>query len=231
MRESKLTVSQAMKLYTGTGLAGTILGLTAFELAFYIGASVCMTLMIMLGESISYPEAVKNIAETPAGDCVMAFASSVINCMVLLSQYGKDKPGGKLFRTVNGGFGTFVRYRTGAYISTLLSTVIYGGMVLLLAHIGVLGLHGGVSAVIAVVVSSIAAVGAVTFILLIENGGICALMSVVAAIAITGCCTALLPMLTDSLIPHFVIGIIGAALVAVSARVYFSHYRKKRWDI
>ncbi len=230
MRQSKLTVSQALKLYTGTGILGTTLGLAAFELMFYIGASVLMTLMIMLGEGISYPETVKNIAETPAGDCIMAFSPSVINCIVMLSQYGKDKPGGKLFRTVNGGFDTFVRYRAGAYISMLLSTFIYGGVVLLLALVGVLGLYGGVSAVIAVVASSIAAVGIVTFMLLIKNEGLCALVSVIAAFVITGGCTAVVPRLTDSLLPHLIIGIIGAAFVAVSTKIYFSHYRKNRWD-
>ncbi len=230
MRGSKLTVSQALKLYTGTGLAGTILGLAAFELAFYIGAAVCMTLMIMLGEGIPYPEAVKNISETPAGDCMMAFAPSVINCIVLLSQYRKDKPGGKLFRTVNGGFDTFMRYRAGVYISMLLSLVIYGSAVLLLTLIGVLGLHGGSSAVIAVVVSSVAAVGVVTLLLLIKDERVCALVSVVAALAVTGSCTALLPMLTDSLLPHLYIGILGAALIAVSTKAYFSHYKKHIWN-
>ena len=230
MRESKLTVSQALKLYTGTGLGGTVLGLTVYELLYYIGASVCMTLMIMLGEGISYPEAVRNISETPAGDVIMVFAPSIINCIVLLSQYGRDKPGGKLFRTVKGGFRTFVSYRTGAYISMFLSTIIYGGAVLVLALVGVLGLHGGVSTVIAVVVSSIAAIGAVTLMLPIKNEGVLALVSILVTFAVTGSCTILLPMLTDSLIPHFIVGIVGALLVAVSTRVYFLHYRKNRWD-
>ncbi len=230
MRESKLTVSQALKLYTGTGLVETILVLAAFELAFYIGASVCMTLMIMLGEGISYFEAVRNISETPAGDCIMAFAPSVINCIVLLSQYSKDKPGGKQFRTVKGGFETFVSYRTGAYISMIFSMIIYGGVVLVLSLFGVLGLHGGVSAAIAAVVSVITAMGVVTFFLLIEDERVCALVSVVAALSITGSCTALLPMLTDSLIPHLIIGIIGAVLASVSTSMYFSHYRQKRWN-
>ena len=138
MRESKLTVSQAMKLYTGTGLAETILGLAAYDLIFYIGASVCMTLLVMFGEGISYPEAVRNISETPAGDCIMVFAPAIINVIILLSQYNKDKPGGKLFRTVKGGFDTFVSYRTGAYISMLLSIIIYGGVMLLFALFGLI---------------------------------------------------------------------------------------------
>ncbi len=230
MRESKLTVSQAMKLYTGTGLAETILGLAAYDLIFYISASVCMTLMIMLGEGISYPEAVRNISETPAGDCIMVFAPAIINVIILLSQYNKDKPGGKLFRTVKGGFDTFVSYRTGAYISMLLSIIIYGGVMLLFALFGLIGLHGGVSAVIAVVVSSMAAMGVVTFMLLIKNEAVLGITSVLVMFAVTGSCTVLLPMLTDSLLPHLYIGILGAALIAVSTKAYFSHYKKHIWN-
>lgn len=230
MRESKITVSKAMKLYTGTGLAKTILGLTAFELAFFIGASVTMAIMIMFSEGITYFETAKSIAETPAVDGVMALPPSIISFIALLSQYDKDKPGGKLFRTVKGGFGTFVGYRTGAYISILLSTVIYGGAVFVLSLFGVLGLHGGASAALAVIVSSIAAVGVVSFTLFIKNEGIRALISGTAAMAITVGCTLLLPHLTDSLIPHLIIGIIGVGLVIVSMRVYFSYYKKHIWN-
>ena len=180
-----------MKLYTGTGLAETILGLAAYDIIFYIGASVCMTLMIMCGEGISYPEAVRSISETPAGDCIMVFAPAIINVIILLSQYGKDKPGGKLFRTAKGGFGTFVGYRTGAYISMLLSTIIYGGVVFLLALFGLIGLHGGLSAAIAVVVSSMAAMGVVTFMLLIKNEAVLGITSVLVMFAVTGSCTVL----------------------------------------
>jgi hypothetical protein len=186
--------------------------------------------MIMLGEGISYPEAVRNISETPAGDCIMVFAPAIINVIILLSQYNKDKPGGKLFRTVKGGFDTFVSYRTGAYISMLLSIIIYGGVMLLFALFGLIGLHGGVSAVIAVVVSSMAAMGVVTFMLLIKNEAVLGITSVLVMFAVTGSCTVLLPMLTDSLLPHLYIGILGAALIAVSTKAYFSHYKKHIWN-
>ncbi len=232
MQENKspLTISQALKLYTGTGLGGTVLGLAAYEVLFYIGAFVSMTLMIMLGEGISYPEAVRNIAETPAGDCVMVFTPSIINCIVLLSQYTKDKHGGKLFRTVKGGFGTFVRYRTGVYNSELLSMLLFGTAALLLDIAGIAKIHGGLSAVIALVVSNIAAAGIVTFMLPAKNEFVLGAGSVITMFAITGSCTILLPMLSDSLIPHLVTGIAGAVLVAVSSNVYFAHYRKNRWD-
>ncbi|MBR1831340.1 MAG: hypothetical protein IJ784_02780 [Ruminiclostridium sp.] len=232
MQENKspLTISQALKLYTGTGLGGTVLGLAAYEVLFYIGAFVSMTLMIMLGEGISYPEAVRNIAETPAGDCVMVFTPGIINCIVLLSQYTKDKHGGKLFRTVKGGFGTFVRYRTGVYNSELLSMLLFGTAALLLDIAGIAKIHGGLSAVIALVVSNIAAAGIVTFMLPAKNELVLGAGSVITMFAITGSCTILLPMLSDNLIPHLVTGIAGAVLVAVSSNVYFAHYRKNRWD-
>ena len=232
MQENKspLTISQALKLYTGTGLGGTVLGLAAYEVLFYIGAFVSMTLMIMLGEGISYPEAVRNIAETPAGDCVMVFAPGIINCIVLLSQYTKDKHGGKFFRTVKGGFGTFVRYRTGVYNSELLSMLLFGTAALLLDIAGIAKIHGGLSAVIALVVSNIAAAGIVTFMLPAKNELVLGAGSVIAMFAITGSCTILLPMLSDNLIPHLVTGIAGAVLAAVSSNVYFAHYRKNRWD-
>lgn len=232
MQENKspLTVSQALNLYTGTGLPGTILGLAAYEVLFYLGAFVCMTLMIMLGEGISFPEAVSNIAETPAGDCVMVFAPGLINCIVLLQQFNRDQPGGKLFRTVKGGFGTFVNYRTGAYISELLSMLLFGSAVLLLDIAGIAKIHGGLSAVIALVVSNIAAIGVVTFILPAKNEFVLGAGSVITMFAITGSCTMLLPALSDSLIPHLITGIAGAVLVAVSSKVYFAHYRNNRWD-
>ena len=232
MQENKspLTISQALKLYTGTGFAGTVLGLAAYEVLFYLGAFVCMTLMIMLGEGILYPEAVSNIAETPAGDCVMVFAPTLINIIVLLSQYTKDKPGGKLFRTVKGGFGTFVNYRTGVYICELLSMLLFGAAALLLDITGMAKIHGGLSAVIALVVSNIAAIGVITFILPVKNEFVLGAGSVITMFAITCSCTILLPMLSDNLIPHLVTGIAGAVLVAASSNVYFAHYRKNRWD-
>ena len=228
--KSPLTISQALKLYTGTDLPETMLGIAVYELAFYIGASVCMTLMIMLGEGISFPEAVSNIAETPAGDCVMVFSPGILNCIFLLNQYTKEKQYGKLFRTVKGGFGTFVNYRTGVYISELLSTLLYGAAALLLDIAGIAKIHGGLSAVIALVVSNIAAVGVITFILLVKNEIVLGAGSVLTMLAVTGCCTILFPMLSDSFIPHIVTGIAGALLVIVSLKVYFAHYRKNRWD-
>ena len=232
MQENKspLTISQALKLYTGTGLPGTILGLAAYEVLFYIGAFVSMTLMIMLGEGISYPEAVSNIAETPAGDCVMVFAPALINVIVLLSQYTKDKHGGKLFRTVKGGFGTFVNYRTGAYISELLSMLLFGIAALLLDIAGIAKIHGGLSAVIALVVSNIAAIGVITFILPVKNEFVLGAGSVITMFAITGSCTVMLSMFFDDLIPHLIVGVVGAVLVTISSKVYFAHYRKNRWD-
>lgn len=228
--KSSLTISQALKLYTGTGLAGTILGLAVYEVVFYAAAAACMTIIIMFSEGISYAGAVSNIAETPAGDCVMVFAPGIINCIVLLSQYSKDKPGAKMLRTVKGGFGTFVNYRAGVYISELLSTILFGAAALLLDIAGIAKIHGGLSAVIALVVSNIAAIGIITFILPAKNEFVLGAGSVITMFAVTGACTIMLSMFFDDLIPHLIVGIVGAVLVAVSSKVYFAYYRKNRWD-
>ena len=75
-----------------------------------------------------------------------------------------------------------------------------------------------------------AAIGVVTFMLPIKNDAVLGITSALVIFAVTGSCTVLLPMLTDSLLPHLIIGIIGAVLVAVSTRVYFRHYRMTHWD-
>ena len=227
MRENKshLTVSQALKFYTGTGLAGTILGLAAYEVIFFAGAYAMMTLVIALSEGISLSNAVSNIAEAPAGDCVMAFAPALINY--------RSAPGGKLFRTVKGGFDTFARERVGIYISTVLAALIFCIFAFLLDLIGIAKTQNGLSAVIAVFVSSLMSLGAGTFALLIPGDALRGFASVLISF-VTGAGVAIvlniLRTLNGSLLPHIIAGIVGAALMIISAKVYLSYYKKNLWN-
>ena len=235
MRENKshLTVSQALKFYTGTGLAGTILGLAAYEVIFFAGAYAMMTLVIALSEGISLSNAVSNIAEAPAGDCVMAFAPALINCLVLLVPNDRSAPGGKLFRTVKGGFDTFARERVGIYISTVLAALIFCIFAFLLDLIGIAKTQNGLSAVIAVFVSSLMSLGAGTFALLIPGDALRGFASVLISF-VTGAGVAIvlniLRTLNGSLLPHIIAGIVGAALMIISAKVYLSYYKKNLWN-
>lgn len=235
MRDNKspLTVSQALKAYTGTGLAGTIFGLAAYECIFYIGAYATMALVIALSDGTSFSEATANIAQTPAGDCIMAFAPALVNCLVMLVPNDRNAPGGKLFRTFRGGFDTFARSRVGVFISALLAALTFCVFALLLDLTGIARVQYGVFAEAAVFVSSLAALGAGTLALLIRNDGVRGFISVIVCFAVSagGAVTLnILTALNESALPHIVAGVIGAALSVTAAKVYLSYYKKELWD-
>ena len=213
--KSPLTVSQALKVYTGTGLAGTILGLAAYECVFYVGAYAAMALVIALSDGTSFLEATANIAETPAADSIMAFASALINCFILLVPHDRNAPGGKLFRTVRGGFGTFTRSRIGIYISAVLAALIFCVFALVLDLGGIAKLQNSIYAEAAAFILTLAALGAGTLALL-TVGGVIGLNTLAA--------------LNGSALPHIFVGIGGAGLLAIAVKIYLTYYKRNLWD-
>lgn len=235
MRENKspLTVSQALKVYTGTGLAGTILGLAMYECVFFVGAYAAMALVIALSDGTSFTEAISNIAETPAGDCMVAIAPALINCLILLVPYDRNAPGGKLFRTFRGGFYTFARSRIGIYASAVLATMLFCVFALVLDLIGLTKVQYSGCAEAAALIATLAALGAGTLALLIPNDAARAFISVIICFAVTAggaLALSIFSILKDSIIPYIIAGVGGAALLAVSVKAYLSYYKKNLWD-
>jgi|GEM_PF-2883454 len=231
--KSPLTVSQALKVYTGTGLAGTILGLAAYECVFYVGAYAAMALVIALSDDTSFLEATANIAETPAADSIMAFASALINCFILLVPYDRNAPGGKLFRTVKGGFGTFTRSRIGIYISAVLAALIFCVFALVLDLGGIAKLQNSIYAEAAAFISTLAALGAGTLALLIPNDAARGFISVIVCFAVTvggviGLNTLAAP--NGSALPYIFVGIGCAGLLAIAVKIYLTYYKRNLWD-
>ena len=235
MQENKspLTVSQALKGYTGSGLTITILVLAAYECIFYAGAYASMALVIALSDGTSFMEAIANIAETPAGDCIMAFAPALINCLILLVPNDRSAPGGKLFRTFKGGFDTYKKSRIGIYVSAALAALIFSLFAMLLDITGLAKVQNSIFAETAVFVSSLAALGAGTLALIIRNDSARGFISVIVCFAVNaGVAIALniLTTLNGSILPHIVVGIIGAVISVIAAKAYLSYYKKNLWD-
>lgn len=231
MRENKspLTVSQALKAYTGKGIVLFAAQLVWLEMSFFVAASVVLILMIMTGDGISYQEAAESVSDIPMIDFFMALSISLLNSLMLLTQYRKSVPGGKLFRTMKGGFGTFAGYYKGICIAEMLAAAADCCVFLLLDTFGIVRLHGGASAVIAAFVSLTVASGAVPLVSMSENDAFRALMSIVLPVGITAAGTLLLPTLGMGFIPHIITGVAGTVFLIVSARAYLSYYKKNLW--
>lgn len=232
MRENKspLTVPQSLKLYTGNGILLFAAQLVWLEMLFFIASSAVLILMIMLGEGMSYAEAAESLADVPVIDILMALSVSFMNCLMLNTQYKKGFPGGKLFRTVKGGFDTFAGYIKGAYIAVLIASAADCCVFLLLDTTGLVKLHGGISAVIAAVVSMTVALSVAALALMSEYVGIRVLVSVLMPAGIVTAGALLLPALDMGYIPHIITGVAGTVFMVISAKAYLSYYKKNLWN-
>lgn len=231
--KSPLTVSQALKVYTGTGLVGTILGLALYECLFFVGAYAAMALVIALSDGTSFTEAIANIAETPAGNSMMAMAPALINCFILLVPYDRNAPGGKLFRTFKGGFYTFIKSRIGIYVSAVLAALFFCVFALILDFVGLAKAQYSIFAETAAFTATLAALGAGTLAQLIRNDALRSFISVIVCFAVTvgGAIGLYIPAgLSGSIIPLVIAGIAGAALLVISVKAYLSYYKKNLWD-
>ena len=221
-----------MKVCTGSGLAVTVLVLALYEAAFYAGAYMSMALVIALSDGVSLAEAVSNIAETPAADSIMPFAPAFINCLLLLVPSGQNAPGGKLFRTIKGGFDTFGKSRIGICLSSVLAVLIFCLFALLLDLSGLAKTQHPFLSQTAVFVSSLPALAAGTLARMIKNDTVRAAATVLLCFAVNTGGTILLNIqasLGSDMLPHIVTGAAGAVLLITAARLYLSYYKKQLW--
>lgn len=217
--KSDISLFKAFKLYTGRNFFRNILEATALCTVMYI---IYRWMFSKDGDLDLFPK----------GDLTMLIPAGLICLIMTMAEYDKKMPGGKFFRTVKGGFDTFVKCRI-TWVLLLIATVILYSSIAALLHVtGIFPLKYGVSTCISAVIFLILANGITSFSFIIKNESARAVISTISFLMteIVGV-TALLAGTDGQLGMIHVITLIAAViLLIVSTKAMLRSYKKNRWN-
>lgn len=228
MKRNSLTLSQAHKLYTGNSMGKSALLLSLFAVLGYFASLLCIFLMSWLSEG-NPADAMRELKGSVIINVFLAMDSGIILMITGLINYEKHNPGGKFFRSVNGGFDGYRKMKNAALINRLaaLFTVMLLGA--LADILGITKLRNGTSDVIYIAAWSLIGVALVNFMGLVKNPALRGLFTppVVFAAELFGL---ILPSVFDG---NPVIALAAAAaavpLIILSQNVMLNDYKKNHW--
>ena len=231
-KNDTLTLTQAAKLYTGVGIAGNTLRLlivlTIMYLIFFSGAVFgYFSSANSHGEQAEITEAIAAFSQDStfaAFPCIVTGGAAVGFSMQIFT---KSVPGAKFFRTVKGGFGSFVKFRICVPVSVLCSIALFLALSAVLALTGIVPLKYGFHYLAALFTSAVYTLAIENFILMTDEKALTAglsFMNVFTPLTALLLCEFVSPVITAVILAA------GAGLLILSFRVFFGHYRKNRWE-
>ena len=220
---SDITYAEAYRIYNGKGFCENVakISITALGM-FLIGIFLLCFISFMSGNGFLNPE---------AADALMPVWCGITAMLRMFLYYEKDSPGGKYFRTVKGGFDTFVRADIMTAAERILTTLAYLAVVVVLDATGLIKLKYGINSCISTFIFIMLFVAVSMFLKLLGNkalAGVC--FSIVLLLTIGVGYAAM--SLTDGKIgaPHIAAAAAIAFLMPISLRAVHINYRKKYWD-
>ena len=229
------TLSEACRLYTGSSLLKNIVVYSVLEMMAYIFLSYFHRCMLCFSGELSFVDSLKvaaaNLSQRDGSSPIMWMSAVAISTEALLiPQYDRSAPGGKLFRTVKGGFETFKRYRIGVYLSFLAAVTVCATGVFLLDHFKIIGVTGGISYSINCLTSIVLTLIVFCFVNRFKN----VIPSIVISTLMILVCTLSFGVLTDlnkeTVLPFVILLAVGLAILPIAMSSYFAFYKRKYWD-
>ena len=229
MKRNSLTLSQAHKLYTGNSIGKASLILSLFAVLGYSASLLFIFLMSWLSKG-DPAEARLELSGTVIVNIFLALDSGIILMITGLINYDKQYPGGKFFRSVNGGFDTYRKMKHAALITRI--TALFSVMLLgaLADILGIMKLKNGIGDVIYIAAFILIGVALVNFMSLVKNPAVRGLFTplVVFAFGVFGI---ILPCAFDG---NIIIALAAAAaavpLIILSQNVMLNDYKKNHWN-
>lgn len=225
---SSLTISQALKVYSGSGLPKMILKFTCIMTIIYIGSIVFLTLLI--GLQSGFETAHKEISETPFISIFLAMYGGIDVVIISVMTYEKKIPGGKFIRSVKGGFETYKKVRTALTLTTIIAICVSMGVICALNTVMPI-FKNGTATCVSVTVFLMLGIGTANFVNMIENELARSFLNIIILIALSTAGVLTVYLSNGRLgTVHIIAAILAALLIPVSHKMMLASYRKNRWD-
>ena len=229
MTSKTLTLSQAHKIYTGSSMWLYALKLGICGVLMYF-ASILSFFVISMLSKWDASDALKEITDIGLINIFLTVDAGIILMITGLMQYNKAYPGGKYFRTVNGGFETYRKMKaasTVARVTALMMILIFG---VLVDVSGTFTLTHGISGAVYIGAFLLVCVGLIDLLSLIKSP---ALRGCVTPIIIfgAGALGVVTPDIFDGKL-YFPIAVAAFAvpLIIISQKVMLANYKKHKWN-
>ena len=146
-----------------------------------------------------------------------------------LIHYDKHLPGGKFFRTVNGGFDTYRKMKNASLIArviALISIMVIGAII---DRMGLFKLSFGASDVIYIGAFLLISIGLVNFMNLIKNPAVRGFLTPFTVFA-AGLLGVILPnILEGNIFFALAVAVIAVPFNVISQKVMLNDYKKNKW--
>jgi len=228
MKSNTLTLSQAHKIYTGDSMGLYALKLCVGGVLMY-SASLLSFIIIGLLDEGSFTEAMKDLRSTPMANVFLMLDIGIILTIFGLMSYEKQYPGGKLFRTVKGGFDTYKKMKNANLMIRITAMIFVLAYSAFLDITGLLKLTGGPKDVLFIGACLLAGLWLLNLTSLIKNPAVRGALSVIVMFG-AGVCGIMIPQITKALIVPIVIAIVSLPLVIITHIVLLKSYKKHYWD-
>lgn len=226
--KTSLTISQALKIYNGSGLLSLTLQFSCMIAALYISSIAFFTLLI--GTENGFAAAREEVSDSLISSMFLAMDGSIAVFITSVLTYEKKLPGGKFFRSVKGGFDTYKKMRAAAVLSNIIGICLYIGIICILNAVFPIMIYGTATCV-SVAVFLLLGVGIVNLVSVIKNDFVGTLLKIILLLALS-----LVGMFSVYAgegklgIVHIIAAILAIVLIPISHKLMLASYRKHRWN-
>ena len=213
-----LTCSEALKLYSGKSISKMILFITGIALGLYLFIVLYVLLMNGLDNGSANSDDMLATIMAIVSNIFLALEGGIITTLLSQMTYEKENPGGKLFRSVKGGYDTYIKMRVGNLITAIVVIFLF------------LGIICAINAVFPILMYGTATCISMLFFLLL-NIGICTLLSMIVS-DIIGLIGIMSVLITSGRLGWIQIAAGAAAivLIPISFKLMINNYKEKRWN-
>ena len=229
MKSNSLTLSQAHKIYTGDSMGMFALKLSFGGILMY-SATIFTFFIIMLLSEGNVSDALKELSGTALINTFLTMDAGIVLMITGLMQYDKQFPGGKYFRTVNGGFDTYRKMKNASLIARVIALISIMLVGAIFDRLGLFKLSFGTNDVIYIGAFLLISIGLVNFMNLIRNPAVRGLSTPFIIFA-AGLLGVILPNILDGKIYFaLAVAVIAVPFIVISQKVMLNDYKKNKWN-
>ncbi|MCR5431595.1 MAG: hypothetical protein K6E95_03455 [Lachnospiraceae bacterium] len=211
-------IPDSYMLYSGRSLIHNVLEHASGSLIYF--------LFIILFERLT-----GLMADSPSKESTSfyyIFYPVLVSFMMMQNQFTKEDPGGKLFRTIKGGFATYVRYHIGLNTVVVISAILFSSIAVLLGDLGLISINNGITDFMKISLSCISSLTIFNMIFpRIMNKGVLIALFILSTLIISMIYFIIIP--ADKITPYIVICVAEAVLLPLSILSYVRCYKRKYW--
>lgn len=225
-----LTCSEALKLYSGKSISKMILFITGFALGLYLFIVLYVLLMNGLDNGSANSDDMLATIMAIVSNIFLALEGGIITTLLSQMTYEKENPGGKLFRSVKGGYDTYIKMRVGNLITAIVVIFLFLGIICAINAVFPILMYGTATC-ISMLFFLLLNIGICTLLSMIPNGAIRGGISVIVS-DIIGLIGIMSVLITSGRLGWIQIAAGAAAivLIPISFKLMINNYKEKRWN-